>query len=754
MSDDQAADNAAVGAAGDYSFMDSFDGVGLGGLEMGGGDGLGGGGLGPGFVEGFGDLSLARGGGGTTDAGNEQWTELASQPSAMRDGFVGDNSSSVRHTSSRRDRDRDHDRDHRSSRNRSSRDRRSDRRDRDRSSRDHDRDYDHDRDRDRDRDRDHDYERSRRDRDRDRDRHSSHRDRDHDQDRDYDRRDRSDSHRSDRDRSTRDRASSRHDAEGDRGDDRGDDRYDDRDYDDRHPRDDRYDDEEKGGHYRRDDDDYYDDDEGSEELDLPEHACAYCGIHAPASVVKCESSGKWFCNSRGNTSGSHIVQHLVRARTKEVSLHPESPLGDSVLECYNCGCRNVFLLGFIPAKAESVVVLLCREPCLNLPSLKGNADWDLTQWLPLIEDRAFLPWLVKVPSEKERMRARQITSAQISKLESLWRSAANATLEDLEKPGVDDEPMPVQLRYEDGYQFQNIFGPLVKAEADEDKRMKDAQVKEDITVHWSRGLNSKHLAHFRMFSSESVMRLSTGDELKLACLMAGGKVWEGAGHVLRLDEGEITLEMRAANGVPIDQTTGFSCTPVWKATTFDRMQSALKTLAVDETSVSGYLYHTLLGHQVERQTVRSALPRKFSAPGLPELNHSQVAAVKQVLQRPLSLIQGPPGTGKTVTSATIVYHLSQQRQGQVLVAAPSNVAVDQLAEKIHITGLRVVRLAAKGRENLPTPVDHLTLHHMVDTLVSPDKVGAELCYAVLCCAWGVGSPPTCRDRPSSASWWH
>ena len=30
------------------------------------------------------------------------------------------------------------------------------------------------------------------------------------------------------------------------------------------------------------------------------------------------------------------------------------------MECYNCGCRNVFVLGFIPAKADSIVVLLCR----------------------------------------------------------------------------------------------------------------------------------------------------------------------------------------------------------------------------------------------------------------------------------------------------------------------------------------------------------------------------------------------------------
>ena len=70
-----------------------------------------------------------------------------------------------------------------------------------------------------------------------------------------------------------------------------------------------------------------------------------------------------------------------------------------------------------------------------------------------------------------------------------------------------------------------------------------------------------------------------------------------------------------------------------------RMQAAMKTFAVDETSVSGYIYHKLLGHDMEEQIVKCTLPKRFSAPGLPELNHSQVYAVKTVLQRPLSLIQ-------------------------------------------------------------------------------------------------------------------
>ena len=116
----------------------------------------------------------------------------------------------------------------------------------------------------------------------------------------------------------------------------------------------------------------------------------------------------------------------------------------------------------------------------------------------------------------------------------------------------------------------------------------------------------------------------------------------------------------------------------------------------------------------------------------------QINAVKSVLQKPISLIQGPPGTGKTVTSAAIVYHMAKQGQGQVkliidlsgyffwvdyqrfkiivwqvLVCAPSNVAVDQLAEKISATGLKV---------NIWTSLTHRLLfnfnfHKRLDTLV-------------------------------------
>eukprot|EP00871_Galdieria_phlegrea_P003796 jgi/Galph1/4417/GphlegSOOS_G3063.1 len=481
-------------------------------------------------------------------------------------------------------------------------------------------------------------------------------------------------------------------------------------------------------------------DEESIPTELPPHACAYCGLHDPACVVKDVRDGKWFCNARLGTPGCHIVMHLVRTRHKEVCLHEKNPLGETVLECYYCGTRNVFLLGFVPAQGDSVVVLLCRDPCLHSLA-KKDVGWDLDQWQPLIEDRQFLPWLVKVPSEKELVRARHITIEQVNKLEELWKTNPNATLEDLEKSKVDDEPQPVLLRYNDGFHYQSIQSPLVKLEAENDMKIKAEQSRPGISVHWDMGLNKRLVAFFIMPQvAEGDLKILVGDELRLKHASTN---WECTGHVKGFTANEeIALELRsgkASANAPRDSTTDFSVEVIWKSTTFDRMQKALKAFAVDETSVSGYIYHRILGHEVSRQV--NHMQRRLNnlnAPGLPELNPSQKAAVKTALDSPLSLIQGPPGTGKTVTSATIVYHLVnnlkhlvnkqkvQKYARQVLVCAPSNIAVDQLAEKISCTGLKVVRLCAKSREAVSSNVDHLTLHYQIRNQSKDNSMSTEL----------------------------
>ena len=57
----------------------------------------------------------------------------------------------------------------------------------------------------------------------------------------------------------------------------------------------------------------------------------------------------------------------------------------------------------------------------------------------------------------------------------------------------------------------------------------------------------------------------------------------------------------------------------------------------------------------------------------------------------------------------------------MLVCAPSNVAVDQLAEKISTSGLKVVRLAARSREAITSNVEHLCLHTMIRSIADNTK---------------------------------
>ena len=457
------------------------------------------------------------------------------------------------------------------------------------------------------------------------------------------------------------------------------------------------------------------DDHPSADDELPQHACAYCGIHDPACVVHDKLDGRWYCNGRGKLPGSHIITHLVRSRHKEVSLHKDSPLGDTVLECYNCCTTNVFLLGFVPAQGDSVVVLLCREPCLHAKGLE-DMNWDLDAWQPLIVDGQFLPWLVRVPTEKEMARSRQISVSEVNKLEELWKTDHSATLSDITKPSTVEELPRAELRYDDGYHFQLVFGALVKAESENDRRMKEEQSRSNITVRWDMSLNRRRVANFIIPQmSDGDIRIMNGDEIRLS---HPAHNWECVGTVkgFTTDE-EIALELRSGKlsaRAPVDVTKGFRVDIVWKSTSFDRMKAALQQFAVDDTSVSGYLFHRILGHEVHPQVVKTGIiPDDLSAPNLPQLNESQKIAVRSVLEAPLSLIQGPPGTGKTVTSATIVYHLTNQSKGKILVCAPSNIAVDQLTEKIAQTGLKVVRVVARSREALSSAVEHLSLHYQV-----------------------------------------
>lgn len=80
-----------------------------------------------------------------------------------------------------------------------------------------------------------------------------------------------------------------------------------------------------------------------------------------------------------------------------------------------------------------------------------------------------------------------------------------------------------------------------------------------------------------------------------------------------------------------------------------------------------------------------------------QLNPTQGEALTTSLStRDIAFIHGPPGTGKTTTLVAAIV-AAAKTETQVLVTAPSNAAVDLLADKLSEAGLNVVRIGHPAR---------------------------------------------------------
>ena len=94
------------------------------------------------------------------------------------------------------------------------------------------------------------------------------------------------------------------------------------------------------------------------------------------------------------------------------------------------------------------------------------------------------------------------------------------------------------------------------------------------------------------------------------------------------------------------------------------------------------------------------------------LNPSQREAVRFALSASdVAAVHGPPGTGKTTTLVELIRQ-AVRRGDRVLVCAPSNLAVDNLLERLLVHGEHAVRLGHPARV-LPQLREH-TLDLMVD----------------------------------------
>ncbi|ODV80107.1 P-loop containing nucleoside triphosphate hydrolase protein [Suhomyces tanzawaensis NRRL Y-17324] len=98
------------------------------------------------------------------------------------------------------------------------------------------------------------------------------------------------------------------------------------------------------------------------------------------------------------------------------------------------------------------------------------------------------------------------------------------------------------------------------------------------------------------------------------------------------------------------------------------------------------------------------------------LNDSQKVAIQSVLNNAITVLQGPPGTGKTSTIFEIILQLLDSLNTYpILVVAASNIAIDNIAEKLLPTHKNhILRIVANEKEreyNKEHPLASICLHH-------------------------------------------
>ncbi|XP_021563759.1 DNA-binding protein SMUBP-2, partial [Carlito syrichta] len=167
------------------------------------------------------------------------------------------------------------------------------------------------------------------------------------------------------------------------------------------------------------------------------------------------------------------------------------------------------------------------------------------------------------------------------------------------------------------------------------------------------------------------------------------------GIVTRITQKLLTVAFDESHDfqLSLDRESSYRLLKLDNDITYQRMKKALIALKKYHSGPTASLIDVLFGVAAPSPASEIHALTFFNA----SLDASQQEAVSFALtQKELAIIHGPPGTGKTTTVVEII--LQAVKQGlKVLCCAPSNIAVDNLVERLARCKRRILRLGHPAR---------------------------------------------------------
>lgn len=195
--------------------------------------------------------------------------------------------------------------------------------------------------------------------------------------------------------------------------------------------------------------------------------------------------------------------------------------------------------------------------------------------------------------------------------------------------------------------------------------------------------------------------MNQGDNVLLS-YPAGSKEQPVDGTLYNVSDLQVTVALSkpAPNPLP---TGSCQLDLIGSDATFKRMRQALNMVRRSQKPDLTNLRTIFMGEKPTRMGKKPAAIEFYNT----RLNEFQKEAVATCLAaEDVSIIHGPPGTGKTTVLVEVI--LQAVKNGQrVLASAPSNIAVDNMVEKLLPWGLRMVRMGHPAR--ILEPLRHVTL---------------------------------------------